>query len=292
MPTLPQRLPHELIIPRIELDDFGDDGQGNPLGALVYTNAFGMKATDFDSAFKGNQLQNTNNEQLNVFWVDFIGNGIFCIKLCNPSNPNADLLCNHIYDEVGCTYNAVADYDTINGTYTVCDSTDMEQPGQYVVDGVTSTWTQAFTGNPVPPYTPTQVSSSNCHTYSSAELFAAAASFTVFSSSSSGAAPTTTTSGGTSSKSGASSGGPSSSLPGETGGSSSLSSSSLSSSSSSSVVTTGSNSGSGSGSGSGPSQTGSSGDTGNGSGAVMNTVVPFLVAGLATVLATVVTMLA
>lgn len=245
----------------LELDDYGADQQGNPLGALVYTNAFGTKADDFDKSLQGgvSSLLGSDNEQQNIFWVDFIGSGVFCLKACNPSNSNADLLCNHIYDEVGCTYNAVADYNNINGTFTVCDSTDMEQPGQWVgSDGVTSTWLQPLNGPlGTVPYTPTQVSSSNCHTYQSSELFAAAATYSAFSGAS---APTSSPTG----------------ISGNTSGAGGVTTSRASS---------------GSGSGSTPTQTGSSEDT-NSSAAIMGTIVPFVIAGFATFIATVVTMLA
>jgi hypothetical protein len=113
-----------------------------------------------------------------IEWIDFIGSGVFCLKMCNPNGPNAAQLCNHIYDVIGCTYNAVADYNSINGTFTVCDSEDMEPPGIYTVDGQVSTWVQPATQPFTPPYTPVLPSSSNCVTYSSQQLFAAAATDT------------------------------------------------------------------------------------------------------------------
>ncbi len=243
------------------MDDFGADEQGNPLGALVYTNAFDMNADAFDAALSSNQLYgNTSNEQQNIYWVYFIGDGIFCIKICNPSNPNAAKLCNNVYDEIGCSYNAVADYGQINGTYTVCDSTDMTQPGQYVnSEGVTTTWFQPLNGPlGTVPYTPTQVASSNCHTYSSEQLFAAAATYSAFASSGAPAASATGAGGNTAGAGGFTT------LPG-------------------------------SGSGAGPagaSQTGVDDTNGSSNAAVTSTVVPFLIAGMATMIATVVTMLA
>jgi len=125
----------------------------------------------------------------------------------------------HIYDRVGCTYNAVADYNSINGTFQVCDSDDMTPPGVYTTNGMTTTWTQGPEGVPVsPPYTPSIPQSSNCHTFSSEQLF--------------GAATTTTSSGSSASATGS----------GSTGGSNASGSGS-----------------SRSGSGSSPSQTGNSG---------------------------------
>jgi len=160
-----------------ELDPHGDDQEGNPLGGAVFTNGFNVTADIFASSFASGGNGSVNSTEILVHeWVVFIGNGMFCAKFCNPDNPNAPLLCNHIYDEIGCEYNVPSNYNELNGTYTVCDTPDMEQIGQYVVDGVTSTWTQPFTGIVTVPYSATIPASSNCHTYSSEQLFASASS--------------------------------------------------------------------------------------------------------------------
>jgi len=157
-----------------ELDPHGDDEQGNPLGGLVYTNGFGLTSDKYAQQLQANSTPSTTFEQVKE-WVDFIGTGMFCIKACNPSYAKGNKLCNHIYDRIGCTYNAAADYEHINGTFQVCDSDDMTPPGVYEVGGVTMTWTQGPEGEPVnPPYTPVIPKSSNCHTFSSAQLYGAA----------------------------------------------------------------------------------------------------------------------
>jgi hypothetical protein len=158
-----------------ELDPHGADQQGNPLGGIVFTNGYGQSANSFDSAFQAKQPESTNYTQV-IEWIDFIGGGMFCLKMCNPADPDAPNLCQHVYDEIGCTYNALADYSAINGTFTVCDSDDMADPGVFTTNGVATTWFQPL-GVPVTtiPYTPTVPASSNCHTYSSTDLFAAAA---------------------------------------------------------------------------------------------------------------------
>jgi len=161
-----------------ELDPHGADEQGNPLGGIVFSNAYGTNANAFDSALKAKQNGSSTYTQV-IEWIDFIGGGVFCLKMCNPSYANSPKLCNHIYDRIGCTYNALADYGSINGTFQVCDSDDMTPPGEYTVNGVSMTWTQGPEGQPVsPPYTPTIPPSSNCHTYASTDLFAAAATVT------------------------------------------------------------------------------------------------------------------
>jgi len=157
-----------------ELDPHGADQQGNPLGGLLYTQAFtkSIKATQFDQNFKNGTLINSDEEEGIQEWVVFIGNNMVCAKACTNTDPNRAALCNHIYDEIGCSYNAVADYSQINGTFTVCDSTDMGPPGIFTqADGQVTTWVQPFTGTFQVPYTPTQVASSNCFTYESTQLF-------------------------------------------------------------------------------------------------------------------------
>lgn len=158
-----------------ELDPHGADGQGNPLGGIVYTNSFGMTAAQYASQLKANSTPSTTFTQV-IEWIDFIGGGMFCIKICNPDDPNAPNLCQHIYDRIGCGYNALADYAAINGTYEVCDSDDMTPPGVFTTNGATTTWFQPPEGVvPTPPYTPTLPASSNCQTFSSAQLFGTAA---------------------------------------------------------------------------------------------------------------------
>ncbi|KAL5486025.1 hypothetical protein ACEPAI_7069 [Sanghuangporus weigelae] len=161
-----------------ELDPHGADEQGNPLGGIVFTNGFGMNSASFQQLVNsGNLTANQSYTQV-IEWIDFIGNGQFCLKMCNPNDPDAAELCQHIYDEIGCTYNALADYSHINGTFEVCDSDDMTPPGVFSANGALTTWFQPQNGPVVPPYTPTIPASSNCVTFSSEQLFAAAATDT------------------------------------------------------------------------------------------------------------------
>lgn len=53
----------------------------------------------------------------------------------------------------------------------MCDSTDMDPPGIYTSDGQLQTFHQPFSGTFSIPYTPTPVTSSNCFTYQSSQLF-------------------------------------------------------------------------------------------------------------------------
>ncbi|KAG8799927.1 hypothetical protein FRC16_004099, partial [Serendipita sp. 398] len=63
-----------------ELDNHGADGNGNPIGGLIYGNVFG------------------NNQQFHE-WTEFLSYKEFCIRAC--VGPNAPNNCNHIYDEMG-----------------------------------------------------------------------------------------------------------------------------------------------------------------------------------------------
>jgi len=144
-----------------ELDPHGADEMGNPIGSLIFSNAW----------------SNGNNNSFiqAIEWTNFMGGNMFCLKACNPAGTNPAGYCQHIYDRIGCDYNAPAAY--VNGTFEKCDSDSMELPGVYVSNGVTLTYFQpAESLGPITtvPYTPTIPSSSNCVTYQSANLYAAA----------------------------------------------------------------------------------------------------------------------
>ncbi|PAV16167.1 macrofage activating [Pyrrhoderma noxium] len=183
-----------------ELDPHGADEQGNPLGGIVFTNGFGMTSSSFQDLAKSGNFTNNQTYVQVIEWIDFIGSGQFCLKMCNPNDANAAELCQHIYDEVGCSYNALADYGHINGTFEVCDSDDMTPPGVYTANGALTTWFQPQDGSPVsPPYTTSIPASSNCVTYSSEQIFAAAATDTAVGGSSAAASVTGSGSGSSSS---------------------------------------------------------------------------------------------
>ncbi|KII87737.1 hypothetical protein PLICRDRAFT_42246 [Plicaturopsis crispa FD-325 SS-3] len=69
-----------------ELDPHGADGNGNPIGGLVFSSAFG-------------QLQQIHE------WTNFMSDSEFCFRACNPSSKNAPTFCQHVYDEMGCQWN-------------------------------------------------------------------------------------------------------------------------------------------------------------------------------------------
>ncbi|KZT00208.1 uncharacterized protein LAESUDRAFT_688399 [Laetiporus sulphureus 93-53] len=149
-----------------ELDPHGSDLLGNPMGAIVYSNQYPRNNTD-----------NSTYTQI-IEWTEFIGNDMFCLKICNPANTSADNVgwCNNIYDEIGISYNCPNAAQ--NGTFEVCDGDSMTPVGVYTSDGQTYTWTQPYTGELTIPYTPTIPASSNCRTFASTDLYTAKVSTT------------------------------------------------------------------------------------------------------------------
>ncbi|KAJ7266584.1 carbohydrate-binding module family 13 protein [Mycena rebaudengoi] len=106
-----------------ELDPHGADGNGNPVGGLVFGNSFGQ----------GQQYHE---------WTSFIGSDEFCFRAC--TGPNAARNCQHIYDVMGCFWNMPANYDA--GKYENCDADNDLPMGVYG----TSTWHQGVVPTPAP----------------------------------------------------------------------------------------------------------------------------------------------
>ncbi|KAJ7465110.1 hypothetical protein FB451DRAFT_1262659 [Mycena latifolia] len=142
-----------------ELDSGGQDGEGNPMGGLVYSNSF-----------PSNNGNNASFQQAQ-HWSFFIGANSFCGKVCDQTGSNPQGLCQNIYDRLGCDYNAPNTAQ--EGVFVECQGDDMTPVGTYVVDGVTSVYHQpAETADiGVIPYTPTPAPTSNCVTYTSAAIF-------------------------------------------------------------------------------------------------------------------------
>ncbi|EGN98627.1 hypothetical protein SERLA73DRAFT_181179 [Serpula lacrymans var. lacrymans S7.3] len=146
-----------------ELDPHGADLRGNPLGGLMYSNAYPSNNTD-----------NSTYTQI-TDWTNFMGGNAFCIKVCDPTGSNQQGYCQNIYDRLGCEYNAPS--NVVNGTFEVCDADDMTPVGVYVTNGATMTYTQpaeSLGAITTVPYTPVVPSSSNCVQYQSAQLYSGA----------------------------------------------------------------------------------------------------------------------
>merc|ERR1719487_1373429 len=116
-----------------------------------------------------------------------MGGAQFCLKACDPSYENGWAMCEHIFDRIGCVYNAPSNWSKINGTFESCKGDDQLYPGQYVEGGVTRTYTH---------------SSSECTPYTSSSIYTAGRQFAVSTSSASSTASSSTITSGASSSSG------------------------------------------------------------------------------------------
>ncbi|KAL5521777.1 hypothetical protein ACEPAF_2525 [Sanghuangporus sanghuang] len=149
-----------------ELDPHGADLRGNPIGSLVYSNAFNSSNGDNDTFIQA------------VEWHLFIGADAFCFKACDPADSNAANYCEHIYDRIGCAYNVPNNAQ--NGTFEACLGDNQDFPGVYTSDGVVQTYTQpaeSLGAITTIPYTPVVPASSSCTQFASSELYAGAASW-------------------------------------------------------------------------------------------------------------------
>jgi hypothetical protein len=138
-----------------EMDPHGADLRGNPMGGIV-----------FSSAFTGQMEQVPD-------WHNFMGGNAFCFKVCDHRDPNAPHYCEHIYDRIGCAYNAPNNAQ--NGTFESCEGENQDFPGVYTSNGVVMTYTQppeSLGAITTMPYTARIPASSNCVTHASSELFA------------------------------------------------------------------------------------------------------------------------
>lgn len=120
-----------------ELDPHGADGNGNPIGGLVFSSAFGAL------------------EEIHE-WTNFVSADQFCFRACKPA-VNAPTMCQHIYDVMGCEWNMPANYAP--GVFEQCLGDSAQPMGVYG----TSTFYQ---GEPVTPSAHPIPSSSSCTVFS------------------------------------------------------------------------------------------------------------------------------
>ncbi|CUA76124.1 hypothetical protein RSOLAG22IIIB_12052 [Rhizoctonia solani] len=144
-----------------ELDPHGADRRGNPLGGLVFSNAFASNGG------------NNNSYQQVMEWHNFMGADTFCFKACDPTDANDAKFCDHIYDRIGCEYNAPAAY--VDGVFESCEGEVQDFPGIYTdAAGQVQTYKQppeAAGDIKTMPYQPKVPASSNCVTFQSAALY-------------------------------------------------------------------------------------------------------------------------
>ncbi|QRV93991.1 hypothetical protein RhiJN_22009 [Ceratobasidium sp. AG-Ba] len=145
-----------------EMDPHGADRRGNPLGGLVFSNAFPSNGG------------NNNTFQQVVEWHNFMGANEFCLKACDPTDPDDDKYCEHIFDRIGCHYNAPAAYK--EGVFESCQGENQDFPGIYTSNGQVMTYTQppeSLGAISTMPYDPKIPASSNCVQFQSAALYSA-----------------------------------------------------------------------------------------------------------------------
>ena len=103
-----------------------------------------------------------------------MGGNSFCFKVCDPADSNAANYCQHIYDRIGCAYNAPNRAQ--DGVFEVCEGENQDFPGVYTSGGQTLTYTQPPESlGPITsiPFTARIPASSNCVTYQSSALYTA-----------------------------------------------------------------------------------------------------------------------
>jgi len=157
-----------------EMDPHGADNRGNPMGGVLYSDAFSGQA------------------QQVIEWHNFLGNDFFCLKACDPKGPDAARFCEHRFDRIGCKYNAPNAAQ--DGVFEACEGENQDFPGIYTENGEVKTYTQPdekLGAISTMPYEPRVPASSKCSTFTSAQLF------TALPSAASSAAPTTTAGAGT-----------------------------------------------------------------------------------------------
>ncbi|KJA19714.1 hypothetical protein HYPSUDRAFT_56435 [Hypholoma sublateritium FD-334 SS-4] len=162
-----------------EMDPHGADLRGNPMGGIV-----------FSEGFTGAPVQAME-------WHNFIGSNTFCLKACDPARPNAARFCEHIYDRLGCAYNAPN--RARDGAFEACAGDSQDFPGVYTdAAGAVRTYTQppeALGAITSVGYTARVPASSSCSAFASAALYTGLPGGGTGASGSAAAAATTTTTG-------------------------------------------------------------------------------------------------
>ncbi|CAH7687374.1 expressed protein [Phakopsora pachyrhizi] len=123
---------------RLRISPEGATGLGNPVGGLIFTESFGEGIRQVKD------------------WTSFMGDGEFCMRICNPDDEESTDYCNQRYDMMGCKW-------VMPGVYTEgfdsCEADSLPPPGVYG----SSTFKQGDTPVP-PPHEPTLPT--NCSYYS------------------------------------------------------------------------------------------------------------------------------
>jgi len=154
-----------------EMDPHGADLRGNPKGGLVFSQSFNGQWTQVPEWNKYVVLLIRESHLAEIFF-SFIGGNAFCFKACDSSKSNAADYCQHIYDRIGCAFNAPN--NAKNGTFESCKGENQDFPGVYTSNGQVMTYTQPPESlGPITtmPYTPHVPASSDCVTYASSAIY-------------------------------------------------------------------------------------------------------------------------
>ncbi|KAL0059786.1 hypothetical protein AAF712_013473 [Marasmius tenuissimus] len=95
-----------------ELDPHGADLRGNPMGGLLYTQQFNTPSGQWTQVIE---------------WHNFMGGNMFCFKACDPAGAHAADYCQHVFDRIGCAYNAPNNAQ--KGTFESCQGDNQDFPG-------------------------------------------------------------------------------------------------------------------------------------------------------------------
>lgn len=101
-----------------------------------------------------------------------MGSNMFCFKACDHTKPNDARYCEHIYDRIGCQYNAPNNAQ--NGTFEACEGDNQDFPGVYTQNGQVLTYTQppeSLGEIGALPYTARVPPSSNCVQQTSSAIY-------------------------------------------------------------------------------------------------------------------------
>ncbi|KAF9255143.1 hypothetical protein L218DRAFT_967551 [Marasmius fiardii PR-910] len=144
-----------------ELDPHGADLRGNPMGGLLYTQQFNTPAGQWTQVIE---------------WHNFMGGEAFCFKACDPAGAHAADYCQHVFDRIGCAYNAPNNAQ--KGVFESCLGDNQDFPGVYTINGQVMTYSQppeSLGAISSMPYQPRVPASSSCTPFQSASLYTALA---------------------------------------------------------------------------------------------------------------------
>lgn len=120
-----------------ELDPHGADGNGNPIGGLVFTTALSKDGKTYQQVHE---------------WMQFVAYNEFCMRACKGKSATAQANCQHVYDTMGCDWVMPGNYQP---GFDSCDADVSDPPGVYG----TSTFMQGDASTPSAHPAP---KSSNC----------------------------------------------------------------------------------------------------------------------------------